>query len=426
MQQQNASPEHVLFWCWGGTGPPGVSGIFNHGIVKATRGGRAGGGFVEPSVLDAVRKVDSAVNSTRRRVLPRVPQETPDIVSPRSCCGPWTEGGCHVERTCSPAVTTGSDEAQTSLHSCWSKKRLNATIKLCSAPAHRTGSAWWSWKALSEGEQVPGPEGEAQCLGSPWQTKDFQARVTVGLRPCAPAYFGETLQGHLLLALVLLVQNIFCEKLVEIKNYYESGEEIIQDTGFSCALPAKNWVPVIETLAGATVPSSLTYPVFSACSAAGSSPSIVCSGHFHQTSPTVRGPCLTHMRLSLMFGSQGGEEQSGTSSTNEVFVSERFGDLYTGNSRLEPRPTMKRVVKDRKEQLSVFHSDWEILRVRLAQGRLFHADLRSARHSSIHCNHFDANSIHSVSTELTAIAVTEGDVALKVKGDHFPGLRCSE
>ncbi|KAB1256591.1 hypothetical protein Cadr_000027461 [Camelus dromedarius] len=35
------------------------------------------------------------------------------------------------------------------------------------------------------------------------------------------------------------------------------------------------------------------------------------------------------MRLSLMFGSQGGEEQSGTSSTNEVFVSERFGDLYT-------------------------------------------------------------------------------------------------
>lgn len=49
----------------------GVSGIFNHGIVKATRGGRAGGGFVEPSVLDAVRKVDSAVNSTRRRVLPR-------------------------------------------------------------------------------------------------------------------------------------------------------------------------------------------------------------------------------------------------------------------------------------------------------------------------------------------------------------------
>lgn len=39
------------------------------------------------------------------------------------------------------------------------------------------------------------------------------------------------------------------------------------------------------------------------------------------------------MRLSLMFGSQGGEEQSGTSSTNEVFVSERFGDLYTGAAK---------------------------------------------------------------------------------------------
>lgn len=158
------------------------------------------------------------------------------------------------------------------------------------------------------------------------------------------------------------------------------------------SIPYFSRVPVIETLAGATVPSSLTYPVFSACSAAGSSPSIVCSGwgahivasspitfswgdysvsrpyrppgwslvsvhldfrskranplplllpplllwlqgHFHQTSPTVRGPCLTHMRLSLMFGSQGGEEQSGTSSTNEVFVSERFGDLYTGAAK---------------------------------------------------------------------------------------------
>lgn len=31
------------------------------------------------------------------------------------------------------------------------------------------------------------------------------------------AVFNRTLQGHLLLALVLLVQNIFCEKLVEIK-----------------------------------------------------------------------------------------------------------------------------------------------------------------------------------------------------------------